>query len=81
MDGITVRDYLSRGHRNITDPADPTARHREYDDKRFCLDHFQTKLLSLADGFQTPTGQRLAQARHHRLKGFMETFIEEIGAL
>lgn len=63
----------------LYDPTDPTARHREYDDKRFCLDHFQTKLLHLADGFQTQTGQRLALIRHERLKGFMDLFIEEIG--
>lgn len=63
----------------LYDPADIAAQHREYDDKRFCLDHFQTKLLHLADGFQTATGQRLAQVRHQRLKAFMDTFIEEIG--
>ncbi|MNG29861.1 putative hydrolase [compost metagenome] len=63
----------------LYDPLDPEAQHRDYDDTRFCLDHFQTKLLHLADGFQTPTGRRLAQIRHERLKGFMEQFKEEIG--
>jgi uncharacterized protein len=63
----------------LYDPLDPEAQHRDYDDKRFCLDHFQTKLLHLADGFQTPTGRGLAQIRHERLKGFMEQFKEEIG--
>ncbi|CAI8971735.1 HD domain-containing protein [Pseudomonas serboccidentalis] len=63
----------------LYDPQDPEAKQREYDDTRFCLDHFQTKLLHLADGFQTTTGQRLAQIRHQRLKGFMEQFKEEIG--
>jgi len=63
----------------LYDPQDPEAKHRDYDDTRFCLDHFQTKLLHLADGFQTPTGRRLAQIRHERLKGFMEQFKEEIG--
>lgn len=63
----------------LYDPFDPEAKARDYDDKRFCLDHFQTKLLHLADGFQTPTGQHLAQLRHQRLKGFMELFKEEIG--
>ena len=64
----------------LYDPQDPQAKHRDYDDTRFCLDHFQTKLLHLADGFQTATGRRLAQIRHERLKGFMEQFKEEIGA-
>ena len=63
----------------LYDPQDPEAKQREYDDTRFCLDHFQTKLLHLADGFQTAAGQRLAQVRHQRLKGFMEQFKEEIG--
>jgi len=63
----------------LYDPHDPEARDRDYDDKRFCLDHFQTKLLHLADGFHTAAGQRLAQLRHQRLKGFMEQFKEEIG--
>ncbi|RON63638.1 HD domain-containing protein [Pseudomonas fluorescens] len=63
----------------LYDPQDPEAKHRDYNDTRFCLDHFQTKLLHLADGFQTAAGQRLAQIRHQRLKGFMELFKEEIG--
>ncbi|AXJ06308.1 phosphohydrolase [Pseudomonas fluorescens] len=65
----------------LYDPHDPEARERDYDDKRFCLDHFQTKLLHLADGFQTVAGQRIAQIRHQRLKGFMEQFKEEIGVV
>ena len=63
----------------LYDPQDPEAKVRDYDDQRFCLDHFQTKLLHLADGFQTTTGQRLARIRHERLKSFMELFKEEIG--
>ncbi|MFI8397120.1 HD domain-containing protein [Pseudomonas sp. NPDC078863] len=63
----------------LYDSQDPEALEREYDDTRFCLDHFQTKLLHLADGFQTVSGQRLAEIRHQRLKGFMEQFKEEIG--
>lgn len=63
----------------LYDPQDPEALEREYDDTRFCLDHFQTKLLHLAEGFQTATGQRLAWVRHQRLKDFMEQFKEEIG--
>jgi uncharacterized protein len=49
----------------LYDPDDPEAKAREYDD--------------LADGFQTRTGQRLAQIRHDRLKMFMTLFKEEIG--
>ncbi|NVZ99372.1 HD domain-containing protein [Pseudomonas gingeri] len=66
------------GH-SLYDPVDPLAQHREHDDQRFSLDHFQTKLLHLASGFQTATGTRLAAIRHERLQRFMEDFMEEIG--
>ncbi|ANI59081.1 HD domain-containing protein [Pseudomonas sp. GR 6-02] len=80
MLGVARTFYIAgRMDSALYDPVDPEANERDYDDKRFCLDHFQTKLLHLADGFQTTTGQRLAQVRHQRLKGFMELFKEEIG--
>lgn len=80
MLGVARTFYIAgRMGSALYDPADPEARQREYDDTRFCLDHFQTKLLHLADGFQTDAGRRLAQIRHQRLKGFMQQFKEEIG--
>jgi uncharacterized protein len=80
MLGVARTFYIAgRMGSALYDPVDPEANERDYDDKRFCLDHFQTKLLHLADGFQTATGQRLAQVRHQRLKEFMELFKEEIG--
>ncbi|WP_434766354.1 HD domain-containing protein [Pseudomonas triticicola] len=80
MLGVARTFYIAgRMGSAIYDPQDPEAQHREYDDTRFCLDHFQTKLLHLAEGFQTATGQRLAWVRHQRLKDFMEQFKEEIG--
>ncbi|MBT2293989.1 HD domain-containing protein [Pseudomonas fluorescens] len=63
----------------LYDPRDPQAKFRDYDDRRFCLDHFQTKLLHLADGFQTATGQGMAMTRHQKLKGFLDQFMEEAG--
>lgn len=82
MLGVARTFYIAgRMGSALYDPQDPEARERDYDDKRFCLDHFQTKLLHLADGFQTAAGQRLAQIRHQRLKGFMEQFKEEIGVV
>ncbi|MDD0970111.1 MULTISPECIES: HD domain-containing protein [Pseudomonas] len=82
MLGVARTFYIAgRMGSALYDPRDPEARERDYDDKRFCLDHFQTKLLHLADGFQTAAGQRLAQIRHQRLKGFMEQFKEEIGVV
>ncbi|MCU0091646.1 HD domain-containing protein [Pseudomonas koreensis] len=82
MLGVARTFYIAgRMGSALYDPQDPEARERDYDDKRFCLDHFQTKLLHLADGFQTVAGQRLAQIRHQRLKGFMEQFKEEVGVV
>lgn len=80
MLGVARTFYIAgRMGSALYDPQDPEATARDYDDKRFCLDHFQTKLLHLADGFQTITGQRLARVRHERLKDFMTLFKEEIG--
>lgn len=80
MLGVARTFYVAgRMGSELYDPQDPEAEHRDYNDTRFCLDHFQTKLLHLADGFRTAAGQRLAQIRHQRLKGFMEQFKEEIG--
>lgn len=63
----------------LYDPADPTARQRELNDSRFTLDHFQTKLLHLAEGFQTSRGTRLARIRQERLQRFRQELLEEIG--
>ncbi|MGV1770456.1 HD domain-containing protein [Agrobacterium vitis] len=62
----------------LYDPADPKALQRPLDDKRFAIDHFQTKLFKLADGFQTPTGQHMAHERHARLLSIFSDFLEEI---
>lgn len=60
------------------DPADPHAADRVLDDKRYAIDHFRTKLLTLSSGFQTVTGRRLAEVRHNRLQRFLDEFSEEI---
>jgi len=63
---------------SLYDPRDPEARNRPYDDKRYTIDHFHTKLLKLASGFQTDTGARLAHLRHERLRRFLDEFMDEI---
>ncbi|MFC0337632.1 uncharacterized protein SAMN05421848_1578 [Kushneria avicenniae] len=63
----------------LYDPFDPQADGRALDDQRFTLDHFQTKLLTLKEGFQTATGRRLAAQRHARLLAFRDALLEEIG--
>ena len=65
----------------LYDAADPRANDRELDDRAFAIDHFETKLLKLASGFQTTTGAALAQARHAELRRFLEGFLAEIGSV
>ncbi|WP_122768872.1 HD domain-containing protein, partial [Pseudomonas viridiflava] len=67
MVGVARVFYVSgRMGRYLYDPLDPHATQRPYDDKNFAVDHFHTKLLHLADGFQTRTGASLAKVRHER---------------
>jgi uncharacterized protein len=62
----------------LYDPFDPESKDRPLDDKRYVIDHFQTKLFKLADGFQTETGRKLAKARDQRLRDFLAAFMDEI---
>lgn len=81
MIGVARMFYVSgRMGGGLYDPQDPQATNRDYDDKRFAVDHFYTKLFRLADGFQTKTGTRLAQVRHTRMKRFLDELMQEVGA-
>ena len=81
MIGVARMFYVSgRMGSSLYDPQDPHAANRDYDDQRFTVDHFHTKLFQLADGFQTATGARLAQVRHARMKRFLEELMQEVGA-
>ena len=64
----------------LYDVSNPRALGRDYQDSRFAIEHFHTKLLTLSAGFQTTEGARLAAIRHQRLQRFLEDFMEEIGA-
>ncbi len=67
------------GQRALYDPQDPAAEGRPLDDAAFALDHFQTKLLGLAEGFQTATGKALAAQRDASLRRFHDEFLAELG--
>jgi uncharacterized protein len=62
----------------LYDPFDPAAEDRPLDDRRYAIDHFQTKLFKLADGFQTAAGRKLAAERDKRLHDFLAAFMDEI---
>lgn len=62
----------------LFDAEDPFADHRALDDRRYALDHFQSKLLRLPDSMQTPQGRLLANEGVAFLVQFMARLSAEI---
>ena len=62
----------------LYDPLDPLAEARPLDDKAFAIDHFETKLFRMADGFKTEAGRRLAMEREQRLRDVLAMMLDEI---
>jgi len=62
----------------LYDHHNPHALGRDYQDRRFAIEHFQTKLLALGAGFRTEEGARLAAIRHQRLQDFYTAFMDEV---
>ncbi len=60
------------------DPQDPQALQREPDDRRYALDHFQLKLLKLADAMQTDAGRAMAQENTDYLHEFTTKLLREL---
>lgn len=82
MLGVARLFYVSgRMGSHLYDPADPHAQNRPLDDKRYAVDHFKTKVFSLAEGFQTSTGKQMAQVRHERAERFLLEFMDEVGQI
>jgi uncharacterized protein len=65
-------------NRPLYDPADPLAQNRAPDDTAFALDHFQTKLFTLADTMQTATARQIAKERTDYLRAFLARLTGEI---
>ncbi|AHG22402.1 phosphohydrolase [Chania multitudinisentens RB-25] len=79
MIGVARCFYIGGRMRSaLYDAADPLAQRRQYDDKRFTLDHFETKLFKLQDKFQTSTGRTLAAQRTARMQRFLNELQEEV---
>ncbi|ARO23346.1 HD domain-containing protein [Rhizobium sp. S9] len=79
MVGVARCFYIGgRMGSGLYDPFDPAGANRPLDDKRYAIDHFQTKLFKLAEGFQTETGRRIAAARDKSLRDFLSAFMDEI---
>lgn len=79
MIGVARCFYIGGRMRSaLYDAADPLAQQRQYDDKRFTLDHFETKLFKLQEGFQTAAGRRMAALRAERMRRFLSELLEEV---
>jgi uncharacterized protein len=63
----------------VADPADPMALRRPLDDRRFALDHLETKLLRLPDTMQTAAGRAMAAERAEWMMSFRTRLLAEIG--
>jgi len=60
------------------DSADPMAKGRELDDKRYALDHFEVKLFRLPAMMNTVSGRVLAERQADWMRGFVGQLRREI---
>lgn len=63
----------------LFDGEDPFAKNRTLDDKRFAIDHFKIKLLTLADTMKTDSGKAIAHERTTIMRTFLAALADEIG--
>lgn len=60
-------------------PTDPWAKERPLDDRRFAVDHYFVKLLTLPGTMQTAAGRAEAERRAAFMRGLLEQLGEELG--
>lgn len=58
--------------------GDPMAETRTLDDRAYALDHFEVKLLRVAETLNTATARQMAQARVEFMKAFRTQLLDEI---
>lgn len=63
----------------VANSADPMALNRPLDDRRFALDHMETKLLRLPNTMQTRMGRMMAEERAEWMMSFRTRLLHEIG--
>lgn len=61
------------------DASDPWAEGRPLDDRRYSIDHFFTKLFSLADSMRTEAGRREAERRVDVMRELVSQLSAELG--
>ena len=79
--GLARMFYIAgRMGSSLAHPDDPLGEHREFDDRRYALDHIMVKLAKLPGMMQTSGGHAVAEQRLARLLAFREEFAAEGGA-
>lgn len=79
--GIARTFYIAaKLNSELFDGEDPFAQNRTPNDKRFAIDHFKIKLLTLADTMKTDAGLAIAQERTNTMRTFLDALADEIGA-
>lgn len=63
----------------LFDSNDPMAQRRPLNDRRYALDHIETKLLRLVDTMQTAPGRAIAETRADWLMSFRTRLLAELG--
>ena len=77
--GLARVFYTSgRMEREMFDPYDPLAKHRQLNDMQFALDHFFVKLYKVADSMQTTAGLEMAKQRRKYLEGYVKQLLQEL---
>lgn len=80
--GLARMFYIAgRMGSGLAHPADPLGANREFDDRRYALDHIVVKLAKLPGMMQTEGGRALAEERLARLMAFREEFAAESAGL
>lgn len=76
--GLARMFYIAgRMGSGLAHPDDPLGVAREFDDRRYALDHIMVKLAKLPGMMQTRAGRALAEQRLARLMAFREEFAAE----
>lgn len=80
--GLARMFYIAgRMGSGLAHPEDPLGLEREFDDRRYALDHIMVKLAKLPGMMQTEGGRALAEERLARLMAFREEFAAESAVL
>jgi uncharacterized protein len=76
--GLARMFYIAgRMGSSLAHPSDPLARGREFDDRKYSLDHIPVKLARLPGMMQTEAGRVMAERRLALLEEFREVFAQE----